>query len=187
MPRRPSRKQARRDALVVLYQREVRGERPEQLFCELREREGYCADAYTVERVMGVLAAADVGAPHRRERIWIAAHADAGFVRTPWTPEDQAGPADVHKRGAGEARRLGAWWKVEPEPCSVAYGVAGVVDELRPFGNGQVPAVVAHAWRVLTAGKSNTHNAEVRGDGPASPARRPSSNDGLGAAAPERN
>ena len=28
---------------------------------------------------------------------------------------------------------------------------------------------------------------EVAGDGPASPARRPSSNDGLGAAAPERN
>ena len=111
----------------------------------------------------GVLAAADIGAPHRRERIWIAAHADPGFVRTPWAPEDQARPADVHKRGTGEARRLGAWWKVEPEPCSVAYGVASVVDELRPFGNGQVPAVVAHAWRVLTAGKSNTHNGEVRG------------------------
>ena len=58
---------------------------------------------------------------------------------------------------------LAALGKVEPEPCSVAYGVASVVDELRPFGNGQVPAVVAHAWRVLTAGKSNTHNVPHEG------------------------
>ena len=35
--------------------------------------------------------------------------------------------------------------------------------------------------------RPTTPNAELRGDGPASPARRPSSNDGLGAAAPERN
>jgi N utilization substance protein B len=56
MPRRPSRKQARRDALFVLYQREVRGESPEQLYRELREREGYAADGYTKDLVEGVVA-----------------------------------------------------------------------------------------------------------------------------------
>jgi N utilization substance protein B len=54
--RRPSRKQARRDALFVLYQREVRGEQPERLYDELREREGYPVDAYTVTLVEGVSA-----------------------------------------------------------------------------------------------------------------------------------
>ena len=56
MARRPSRKQARRDALVVLYQYEVRGDRPERLYDELKEREGYRADDYTVAQVAGVLA-----------------------------------------------------------------------------------------------------------------------------------
>jgi DNA (cytosine-5)-methyltransferase 1 len=56
----------------------------------------------------GVLAASDVGAPHRRERIWIAAHTDPRFVRAPWTPEGQAWTANLHKRGTGEARRLRA-------------------------------------------------------------------------------
>jgi N utilization substance protein B len=56
MPRRPSRKQARRDALFVLYQREVRGESPEQLYRELSEREGYPADGYTKDLVDGVVA-----------------------------------------------------------------------------------------------------------------------------------
>jgi len=56
MARRPSRKQARRDALFVLYQHEVRGERLERLFDELREREGYAPDGFTVGCVRGVLA-----------------------------------------------------------------------------------------------------------------------------------
>ena len=98
----------------------------------------------------GVLAASEFGAPHRRERIWIVAHTDAGLVRTPRAPEAQAGPANLHQHGIGEAGRVGSWWDVEPEPCSVVYGVAGVVDELRPFGNGQVPIVAAAAWRLLT-------------------------------------
>jgi N utilization substance protein B len=53
--RGPSRKQARRDALFVLYQREVRGESPEQLFRESSEREGYPVDPYTVTLVDGVI------------------------------------------------------------------------------------------------------------------------------------
>jgi len=52
--RRPSRKQARRDALFVLYQREVRAAQPEQLYAELRAREGYTVGPYTVALVDGV-------------------------------------------------------------------------------------------------------------------------------------
>ncbi|QNK65749.1 DNA cytosine methyltransferase [Variovorax sp. PAMC26660] len=98
-----------------------------------------------------VLSAADVGAPHVRERIWIVAtDANAGELRTSWPAEDRESSAGLHIRGSGTARRMAPWWEVEPEPCSVGYGVAGVVDELRPFGNGQVPQVAATAWQILT-------------------------------------
>ena len=40
----------------MLYQYDVRGDRPERLYDELREREGYRVDPYTVDRVAGVLA-----------------------------------------------------------------------------------------------------------------------------------
>jgi DNA (cytosine-5)-methyltransferase 1 len=43
------------------------------------------------------------------------------------------------------------WWDVEPDVGRVADGVASRVDRLRALGNGQVPAVVAAAWRLLTA------------------------------------
>jgi DNA (cytosine-5)-methyltransferase 1 len=32
----------------------------------------------------------------------------------------------------------------------VAHGVAARVDRLKAIGNGQVPAVAARAWRMLT-------------------------------------
>ena len=52
----PSRKTARRDALFVLYQLEVRDAEPATLLAEVREREGYAADEYTVALVDGVRA-----------------------------------------------------------------------------------------------------------------------------------
>ena len=55
-PPPPSRKQARRDALFVLYQREITGEPVEVLLSKLRDREGYDPDEFTVEAVTGVAA-----------------------------------------------------------------------------------------------------------------------------------
>ena len=59
-PAPPSRKQARRDALFVLYQREVTGEPVEVLLTKLQQREGYDPDEFTVESVTGVAASQDV-------------------------------------------------------------------------------------------------------------------------------
>ena len=44
----------------------------------------------------------------------------------------------------------GEWWQVEPDVGRVVDGVAFRVDRLKALGNGQVPAVVAAAWRLLT-------------------------------------
>lgn len=56
MARTPSRKRARRDALFVLYQREVREVEMSRLFDEVREREGYAPDVFTRDLVAAVLA-----------------------------------------------------------------------------------------------------------------------------------
>ena len=43
-----------------------------------------------------------------------------------------------------------AWWATEPDVGRVAHGVASRVDRLKAIGNGQVPAVAALAWRILS-------------------------------------
>jgi N utilization substance protein B len=58
-PVRPSRKQARRDALFVLYQREVTGEPIDVLLAKLGDREGYEPDPFTVHAATGVSLSAD--------------------------------------------------------------------------------------------------------------------------------
>ena len=92
----------------------------------------------------GVLGAADVGAPHLRERIWIVAHLPGVHA--------QGQPS-----GSGEKQsRGGSWWATECGLDRVAHGVADRVDRLTAIGNGQVPLVAATAWRILT------HNAMFR-------------------------
>jgi N utilization substance protein B len=54
--RRPSRKQARRDALFVLYQHEVTSRPAAELLARVGESDGYEADEFTVRVVEGVLA-----------------------------------------------------------------------------------------------------------------------------------
>ena len=91
----------------------------------------------------GVLGAADVGANHQRDRIWIvAANTDL--------PQQQRGsvssgiyPQDTY---ACDSR----WWEVEPDVGRVANGVAAGVDRLKAIGNGQVPLCAATAWQVLS-------------------------------------
>jgi len=42
------------------------------------------------------------------------------------------------------------WWAIEPRVGRVADGVAARVDRLKAIGNGQVPAVAATAWKLLS-------------------------------------
>jgi DNA (cytosine-5)-methyltransferase 1 len=166
----------------------------------------------------GVLGAIHAGAPHRRERIWIVAHAAAlggaagptdtargqkgvadqpidcgaddtnadrgrceklwlaeygkqqrarrdqpdGLGETGWGPRedvsntDSAGREQQRRAGPGGSKHgateRGDWWATEPSVGRMADGVACRVDRLRCLGNGQVPAVVALAWHLLTGG-----------------------------------
>jgi DNA (cytosine-5)-methyltransferase 1 len=95
----------------------------------------------------GVLGAADIGAPHQRDRIWIAGWRDVlphtKHEWTRWWQQLQACPFEE------------VWWKFQSaaQPKSgvdrVAHGVANRVDRIKAIGNGQVPRVAAAAFANL--------------------------------------
>ena len=119
----------------------------------------------------GVISAADVGANHRRERLWVVA--DSGEKRHELAEHEiqagrdafiygREGLADSYKAqregmqcacgSDQEHADIGArsWWETEPRLDRVANGLAYQVDRLAAIGNGQVPLCAATAWEVLT-------------------------------------
>ena len=126
---RPSRKQARRDALFILYQRDVTEQTMEELVEGLRLREGYAPDDFTVSAVSGVLA--------QREAldVTLAAHS------TSWTVERMA-PLER------SILRL-SLWEIEsgatpPEVAideAVRFAKRYATDEAGAFVNGVLGAI----------------------------------------------
>lgn len=126
----------------------------------------------------GVIGADDIGAPHRRKRIWIVGYpcgeglegyagnkvngdkpgcSDAGVS---WWEEDPAelpdtgceyeGSEEESERPSEDIAGYGRFGTIEPRLGRVVNGVAHRVDRLKCIGNGQVPAVAAYAFRVLS-------------------------------------
>ena len=103
-----------------------------------------------------VLSAAELGAPHLRERIWIVAHAAGGRLER-W-PDGEPGLA---------AQLVAPKW-IRESPLDAAQrilgmddGVAGRMGGLKAAGNGQVPQCAAEAWRRLGRRMMNTPNAKL--------------------------
>jgi len=93
----------------------------------------------------GVVSAADVGANHLRERIWIRAVCNAnntGLQRDEWVR------FSGKTRNKSQSSRL-SWWSTEPDVLRVANGIPARVDRLKAIGNGQVPLCAATAWELL--------------------------------------
>lgn len=123
----------------------------------------------------GVLGAWHVGAPHRRNRMWIVAYLANPGSRRRNRPESRqmeqprgteiiSSSADLsdtdsvgwkgraRKGTESTGRRQSAnplKWPVEPDMGRVAHGMAHRVDRVRALGNGQVPRVAALAWQIL--------------------------------------
>jgi DNA (cytosine-5)-methyltransferase 1 len=131
-----------------------------------------------MERVLGDLAACGydaewdcipasaVGAPHRRDRVWLVAYpqrpgleghgGDAGQPEVA-EPRDGRALADAAGRGRGSARPVrpaetggagplgeparSGWWELEPDVGRVAHGIPSRVDRLRALGNALVPQI----------------------------------------------
>ncbi|WKN20864.1 DNA cytosine methyltransferase [Azotobacter vinelandii] len=128
-----------------------------------------------------VMGAADIGAPHQRDRIWIVANTDsarelqpsrgeqerrlgAGFggesmananSKHAQGMESKAQPGS-HQRPAGlldraRSPRVEHRWPPEPGVGRVVDGLARRLDRIKALGNGQVPRVAATAFALLAA------------------------------------
>ncbi len=87
------------------------------------------------------LSAADVGAPHRRQRFWLRGDTNGH--------SESVRPKHAKMEGVqAPTRRL--WSPGSLRGLRMADGVAGRMDRPRAAGNGQVPAVAALAWSVLS-------------------------------------
>lgn len=105
----------------------------------------------------GVLGAWHVGAPINRERLWISAvaqpHSFDGQTKAlgdqpsaePEGSEVWCGDHRDVQQGADQV-----WALSEDVESGVVDGMANRLERLRAVGNGQVPAVAALAWRVLS-------------------------------------
>ncbi|MGB2418763.1 MAG: DNA cytosine methyltransferase [Luminiphilus sp.] len=78
------------------------------------------------------------------------ADSDSPRLRKRWRPESmetEHSPSECGSQGQSTS-----YWKTEPNVGRVANGVASRVDRLKALGNGQVPAVAATAWTILSTG-----------------------------------
>ena len=123
-----------------------------------------------------VMGAADVGANHQRNRIWIVGKSKRAGLEGQWSNTRQSevsqsgdagslayaengwnvwrdrfmGTAEQeHNQRGGQADGSREWWQAEPNVGRVADGVAARVDRLKAIGNGQVPLCAAEAFRLL--------------------------------------
>jgi DNA (cytosine-5)-methyltransferase 1 len=89
------------------------------------------------------LSAEDLGADHTRQRYWLLAYSDMhGELHRPQHDETQMLPTFCPS----------VWENKESVGCGVVDGLSKGMDRLRAAGNGQVPAVAAAAWEILTEG-----------------------------------
>ncbi len=116
--------------------------------CDDLEKEGY-----KVEEPF-VLPACSVGADHRRDRIWIAAHDKGVRVQGVWSQGvEVAQPLD---RSVLSVRDSNGQWKVEPDLCRTPDGVSGKLDKgvanrLKALGNSIVPQVAEEIFNCIKA------------------------------------
>lgn len=104
-----------------------------------------------LDRVLGSLAeigydaewqdirASDVGAPHRRERIWIVAYPMRKGLSNRSTRENRQGAYDESSRK--NSGHEGSQWATEPDVGRVAHGIPKRVDRLKCLGNSIVPQI----------------------------------------------
>ena len=97
----------------------------------------------------GVLGADAVGLDHHRARMWLVANSAERRRQQCESHREKKGNIGV----MGERQKPGQnteWREAEPAMVGMGDVLASRVDRLFAIGNGQVPAVAALAWRILT-------------------------------------
>ena len=111
-----------------------------------------------------VMGASNVGAPHKRDRLWIVAHARNDRFQRRRVKHNSLSesilcknqPNDRHKIWSEAIGRVSIddWREYAASFCGMDDGMAARVDRLKAIGNGQVPLCAATAWRILSAPRS---------------------------------
>lgn len=99
-------------------------------------------------RVFDIPAVA-VGAPHRRSRLWIIAHANGTRSQGCGTPRGTREGRWATQGARGQSASGCDWWDSEPGMGRVAHGVPGRMERLRALGNAVVPQIVAEIGRAI--------------------------------------
>jgi DNA (cytosine-5)-methyltransferase 1 len=96
-----------------------------------------------------VMGASDVGANHKRDRIWIVGNTNQVRLQRNYGDSQFS----ISQKTIQQSYR---WWTGDwnnlPKPYYIRSndGVACRVDRLKAIGNGQVPLCAATAWRILS-------------------------------------
>ena len=121
------------------------------------------------------VSAENVGAPHKRDRLWILAYTIGKRSNAGTEQSGRQARSNISRRGEGaelanspgkrcgktrehcerpEERTAGGgeWWDAEPDVGRVVDELAHRVDRLKAIGNGQVPLAKYAAWRILSEG-----------------------------------
>ena len=105
----------------------------------------------------GCISAAEVGANHKRNRIWIVAknvaNTDSRRSRSKYDPSiDRKKSGFRFKHESPTSGNCGKknWWSAMSDIRRVSHGVAFRMDRLKAIGNGQVPEVARVAWEILS-------------------------------------
>ena len=103
----------------------------------------------------GVLGAKDVGANHKRERIWIVGKRQMANSRCEYGQKRVSKPREIKPNNTSIISKRHSnekiWNKeIESTVVRMVDGMATRVDRLKSVGNGQVPLVAATAWNILS-------------------------------------
>lgn len=94
-----------------------------------------------------ILPACAVDACHRRDRVWIVAHANSKRGRCWDSAGENAENAGQPPRSEGNHSRGVEPWPTEPRVCRVVDGLPKRVDRIRGLGNAIVPQVAYQIFK----------------------------------------
>ena len=111
----------------------------------------------------GIIGARNIGAPHKRDRMWVLAYPRCQHGQKRNTTQlDSSTEEWSHgsiPNQSSHKRLVDSFWlndpaksSIEPRVARVADGVADRVDRLTAIGNGQVPRCAAVAFNILSEG-----------------------------------
>jgi len=96
----------------------------------------------------GVLGGDDAALLHRRKRMWIAAHAADQSIEKDFGRDWEQ---RIRERATIWRKPVATGWRATMPPIPrMADGLGNGVERNRAIGNGQIPAVAAGAWEILT-------------------------------------